>query len=85
VPRRHVLGWIASGCGGRFGAGVPDPRGSRGRLPQGALPGHGALAEWLDPPVDRDAEFAADLHDLEQLVVSVAGGRLTPPEPPREA
>ncbi len=68
----YVLGWIASESGGRFGPGDRDPRGRRGRLPDGALPGHAAVAEWLDPPVDWDAEYAADLDDLERLVESVA-------------
>ena len=68
----YVLGWIASESGGRFGPGELDPRGRRGQLPAGALPGHGAVADWLDPPVDWDAEYAADLDDLERLVASVA-------------
>lgn len=68
----YVLGWIASESGGRFGPGELDPRGRRGQLPTGALPGHGAVAEWLDPPVDWDAEYAADLDDLERLIASVA-------------
>ncbi|BBA95359.1 putative TetR family transcriptional regulator [Actinacidiphila reveromycinica] len=68
----YVLGWIASESGGRFGPGTPDPRGERGKLPEGGLPAHLALADWLDPPVDWDAEYAADLDDLERLVESVA-------------
>jgi hypothetical protein len=67
-----VLGWIASESGGRFGPGEVDPRGRRGRLPEGALPGHEAVAAWLDLPVDWDAEFEADVADLERLVESVA-------------
>lgn len=78
VPRMErlvgtfVLGWIASESGGRFGPGDVDPRSRRGRLPEGALPGHEAVAAWLDPPVDWDAEFEADVADLERLVESVA-------------
>ncbi|NJP43590.1 TetR/AcrR family transcriptional regulator [Actinacidiphila epipremni] len=68
----YVLGWIASEAGGRFGPGTLDPRGRRGRLPEGGLPGHARVAAWLDPPVDWDAEFAADLDDLVRLVESVA-------------
>ncbi|MEE4543819.1 TetR/AcrR family transcriptional regulator [Streptomyces sp. V4-01] len=67
-----VLGWIASESGGRFGPGGTDPRGRRGRLHQGPLPGHEALATWLERPVDWDAEFEADVADLERLVESVA-------------
>ncbi|WP_328917570.1 MULTISPECIES: TetR/AcrR family transcriptional regulator [unclassified Streptomyces] len=81
VPRMErlvstfVLGWIASEAGGRFGPGVPDPRGERGRqLPGGTLPGHRAVAEWLIPPVDWDAEFAANLDNLEALVEAAARG-----------
>jgi hypothetical protein len=47
-------------------------RGRRGRLPEGALPGHAAVAAYLDPPVDWDAEFAADVADLELLITAVA-------------
>jgi AcrR family transcriptional regulator len=68
----YVLGWIASEAGGRFGPGDVDPRGRRGRLPDGDLPGHAEVAAWLDPPVDWDAEFRADLDDLVRLVESVA-------------
>ncbi|SEG70650.1 transcriptional regulator, TetR family [Actinacidiphila yanglinensis] len=65
----YVLGWIASESGGRFGPG--DPRGVRGRAGD-AFPAHAAVADWLLPPVDWDAEYAADLDDLERLVESVA-------------
>ncbi|MFG1807955.1 TetR/AcrR family transcriptional regulator [Streptomyces sp. NPDC049040] len=63
-----VLGWIASEAGGRFGPGSLDPRGRRGQLPTGTLPGHGALAGHLDQPVDWEAEFEADLTDLVAMV-----------------
>lgn len=67
-----VLGWLASEFGGRFGPEMPDPRGRRGKVAEGTLPGHAALAPWLDSPVDWDAEFAANLADLERLVEEVA-------------
>jgi AcrR family transcriptional regulator len=74
-----LLGWAASEAGGRFSAGTVDPRGRRGQLPGEELPGHTALARWLDPPVDWDAEFAADLEDLARLIEAAAtrtgGGR----------
>jgi AcrR family transcriptional regulator len=41
----YVLGWIASESGGRFGPGELDPRNRRGQLPEGALPGHGTVAD----------------------------------------
>jgi AcrR family transcriptional regulator len=63
-----VLGFAASEAGGRFGPGGLDPRGRRGQLPDGTLPAHARLAEVLDRAVDWDAEFEADLADLESLV-----------------
>ncbi len=67
-----VIGFVASEAGGRFGPGELDPRGRRGRLPEGALPAHTRLARWLDRPVDWDAEFLADLTDLGRLISSLA-------------
>jgi AcrR family transcriptional regulator len=67
-----ILGYAASEAGGRFGPADVDPRAWRGQLPEGALPGHAALARWLDLPVDWDAEFDADLGDLIRLVESVS-------------
>jgi AcrR family transcriptional regulator len=66
-----VLGYAASEVGGRFGPGGLDPRGRRGQLPEGALPGHARLHKWLDAPVDWDAEFEADVDDLLGLVESI--------------
>jgi AcrR family transcriptional regulator len=66
-----VIGFAASEAGGRFGD-ADDPRGQRGQQPGGALPGHARLAAALERPVDWDAEFEADLADLEQLVEAVA-------------
>ncbi|MEU5030424.1 TetR/AcrR family transcriptional regulator [Streptomyces milbemycinicus] len=67
-----VIGFAASEASGRFAPGTVDPRGRRGRLPEGELPGHGRLAPWLDLPVDLDAEFEADLEDIRRLVEAVA-------------
>lgn len=67
-----IIGFAASESGGRFGPGRLDPRGRRGQLPGGALPAHAELARWLDQPVDWDAEFEADLADLQRLIEAVA-------------
>jgi hypothetical protein len=67
-----LLGYAASMAGGRFGPGELDPRGRRGQLPDGALPGHDRLADWLDRPVDWAAEAEADLADLIRLIESLA-------------
>jgi AcrR family transcriptional regulator len=66
-----VIGFAASEAGGRFGA-ADDPRGFRGMLPDGTLPGHAQLATALERPVDWDAEFEADITDLALLIESVA-------------
>ncbi|MFC1429981.1 TetR/AcrR family transcriptional regulator [Streptacidiphilus sp. N1-3] len=68
-----MLGFAASEAGGRFGPGTLDPRGRRGQLPEGVLPGHAALAPWLDRPVDWSAEFEADLADLQRMIAAIAG------------
>ncbi|SEO33646.1 TetR/AcrR family transcriptional regulator [Actinacidiphila rubida] len=68
----YMLGWIASESGGRFGPGTLDPRGRRGQLPDGTLPGHDAVMPWLAEGVDWDAEFDADLDDLVMMVESLA-------------
>jgi AcrR family transcriptional regulator len=70
-----VLGFAASEAAGRFAPGTLDPRGRRGRLPDGELPGHGRLAPWLDLPVDLGAEFEADLDDVLRLIEAAARGR----------
>ncbi|MBD0740024.1 TetR/AcrR family transcriptional regulator [Streptomyces sp. CBMA29] len=74
-----VLGWIASEAGGRFGPDRFDPRGHRGDLPDGPLPGHTAIAHVLRRPTDWNAEFATDLADLEQLVLAAARRGRRPP------
>ncbi|HXZ65455.1 MAG TPA: TetR/AcrR family transcriptional regulator [Streptosporangiaceae bacterium] len=81
VPRMErllstfFLGYSASESGGRFGAASENLRGSRGQLPEGRLPGHARLAPWLDQVPDWDAEFEADLQDLEQLILAKARPR----------
>ena len=63
-----IVGYGASEASGRFTVGDLAPRGRRGQLPDGALPAHHRLAAQLDTKVDWDAEFAADLADLQQLI-----------------
>ena len=63
-----ILGYAVSETNGRFGAGTLNPRSRRGQLPEGELPGHKALAEWLDQEVNWDAEFEAAIADLGALV-----------------
>jgi AcrR family transcriptional regulator len=63
-----VIGYALSETGGRFGPAEANPRGTRGQQFDGSLPGHARLAPWLSEAPDWDAEFAADLRDLEQLV-----------------
>jgi AcrR family transcriptional regulator len=67
-----VVGYAVSEAGGRFGRGSLDVRAHRGQLPDGVLPGHQALAEWLAREVDWDAEFDADLADLALLIETKA-------------
>jgi AcrR family transcriptional regulator len=77
-----VIGYALSETGGRFGGPEADPRGTRGRLADGPLPGHTKLAPWLSKTPDWDAEFDADLGDLEQLIESKADRRTGPQTPP---
>jgi AcrR family transcriptional regulator len=67
-----MLGFAASVAGGRFGPATLDPRGRRGQLPEGALPGHAAVGPWLDREVDWAAEFEADLADLHRMIAVIA-------------
>ena len=70
-----IIGYVASEVGGRFGPG--DSRARRGlatAIRAKALPGHAALARWLEAPVDWDAEFEADLDDVLRLIETAAGG-----------
>jgi AcrR family transcriptional regulator len=66
-----LLGYTASEAGGRFAADR-EAQGRAGRLPQADLPAHSRLADALAAPVDWDAEFEADLDDLELLIEAVA-------------
>jgi AcrR family transcriptional regulator len=71
----YMIGWVASEVGGRFVSGELNPRARRGLVGgvrAKALPGHAALARWLEPPVDWDAEFEADLDDLMRLIEAAA-------------
>nr|WP_239158219.1 TetR/AcrR family transcriptional regulator C-terminal domain-containing protein [Streptomyces sp. SID13726] len=67
-----VIGFAASEASGRFAPGSMDPRGRRGQLPDGELPGHRKVGPWLDLPVDLTAEFEADLADIRRLVEAAA-------------
>jgi AcrR family transcriptional regulator len=76
----YMIGWVASEVGGRFVSGELNPRARRGlvgAVRAKALPGHAALARWLEPPVDWDAEFEADLDDLMRLIETAAKGSQT--------
>jgi AcrR family transcriptional regulator len=71
----YMIGYVASEVGGRFVSGELNPRARRGLVQagrEGALPGHAALARWLEPKVDWDAEFEADLDDLMRLIEAAA-------------
>jgi len=71
----YMIGYVASEVGGRFVSGELNPRARRGLVAAvraKALPGHAALARWLEPPVDWDAEFEADLDDLMRLIETAA-------------
>ncbi|MGC5022663.1 TetR/AcrR family transcriptional regulator [Micromonospora sp. DT47] len=63
-----VIGHVSSEVNGRFGDGSLDPRARRAQLPPEQLPGHQALADHLDAPVDWNQEFRTDLRDLCDLV-----------------
>ncbi|MFH9981931.1 hypothetical protein ACH4ND_22330 [Streptomyces sp. NPDC017179] len=67
-----VIGFAASEASDRFAPGTLDPRSRRGRLPEGELPGHNRLGQWLDLPVDLTAEFEADLNDIRRLIEAAA-------------
>jgi AcrR family transcriptional regulator len=61
-----VLGYAASEVNGRFGPS--GPRSLRGQLDAGDYPAHAAINAEACAPVDWDAEFEADLDDLEFLI-----------------
>jgi AcrR family transcriptional regulator len=64
-----VLGFAASEVNGRFAVGDPQLRARRGV----DLPAHRALGDAL-LDVDWDAEFEADLRDLERLITGLSAG-----------
>jgi AcrR family transcriptional regulator len=68
-----VIGFAASEALGRFTSADPDVRALRGMLKDGPLPGFARLRDVLSCPVDFEAEFDADLDDLEVLVEAIAG------------
>lgn len=63
-----VLGFAASAVNGRFSKGTLNPRARRAQLAPAELPAHYRLAEYLDQPIDWNAEFDADLRDLRAIV-----------------
>jgi AcrR family transcriptional regulator len=69
-----VLGYVVSETQTRFSPGSRTLRGRRAELSPGELPAHHRLTSLLDPPVDWDAEFEADLADLAALVAGIAAG-----------
>ncbi|GLX08451.1 TetR/AcrR family transcriptional regulator [Microbispora sp. NBRC 16548] len=70
-----VIGFAASEVSGRFAGGSLDPRGRRGRLPEGELPAHARLKPWLHLPADLTTEFEADLDDVLRLIEAAARPR----------
>jgi AcrR family transcriptional regulator len=66
-----LLGYAASEVGGRFGHD-PAARDRAGDLAHSELPAHAKLAGQLGQPVDWEAEFEANLADLELLIQAVA-------------
>ena len=67
-----VLGFAMSEINGRFSAGTDNVRARRDQTGPVDLPGHAAILEWLEQPVDWDAEFDADLDDLIALIERAA-------------
>jgi hypothetical protein len=63
-----VLGFATSEVNGRFSTGSRDPRSRRAQFATDEVLAHHKLAEYLDAPIDWDAEFEADLADLWALV-----------------
>jgi hypothetical protein len=61
-----VLGYAASEVNGRFGPS--GPRSIRGQLDPESYPAHTATKVGGSEPIDWDAEFEADLDDLEFLL-----------------
>jgi AcrR family transcriptional regulator len=65
------LGYVASEAGGRFGEAATAGRAARAEL-IADLPAHARLVPWLKQVPDWDAEYDADLTDLERLITSLA-------------
>ena len=65
-----VLGYAISEANGRFAG--RDPRERRAMLEGVDLPAHRRLAAKLETPVSWEAEFEADLDDLERLIENIA-------------
>ena len=70
-----VIGYAVSEVGGRFSAGMLGTRERRGQIGAAELPAHHKLGSLLDAPWSWDAEFDADLTDLETLIQAVSGPR----------
>jgi hypothetical protein len=71
---------MISEVSGRFSAGTLDPQARRAQLPPERIPGHHAIANHLDEPVDWTDEFRADFRDMCDLVEHLAK-----PAPPPNA
>ena len=67
-----AIGHTISEVSGRFSAGTLDPQARRAQLPPERLPGHHAIANHLDEPVDWTDEFRANLRDVCDLVEHLA-------------
>jgi AcrR family transcriptional regulator len=65
-----VLGYAISETAGRFG--VRDPSVRRALLEGTDLPAHRKLATTLETAWSRDAEFEADIDDLQKLIENAA-------------
>jgi AcrR family transcriptional regulator len=62
------LGFATSEVNGRFATGTLNPRARRAQFAPDELPGHTALAAFLDGPSDPDDEYDQDLEDLLFLI-----------------
>jgi AcrR family transcriptional regulator len=69
-----VIGFAISEVSGRFSGGPANPRAGRALIGDEMLPGHARLSVQLGREVDWDAEFEADLDDLQRVVESYLDG-----------